>query len=134
VIPADVMQAIADQLNTIAGLRCFAWPPGTVTPPAAVVGYPERCTFDETYGRGMDLLTVPVVVIVGPPYQRQARAAFSAYTAGSGASSVKAVLESGTYTAFDAVRVASWDQDVYRLAGVDYLAAIFELQIGGKGT
>jgi hypothetical protein len=59
---ADVMQAVSDRLDTIAGLRCFAHPPGTVTPPAAVVSYPDKYTFDETYGRGMDRITLPVVV------------------------------------------------------------------------
>jgi hypothetical protein len=131
---AAVMQAVSDRLDTIAGLRCHAHPPGTVTPPAAVVSYPDTYTFDETYGRGMDRIKLPVVVVVGRPTDRSTRDHLAAYCNGSGASSVKAVLESGTYTAFDVVRVAGIDFDVVTFAAIDYLAAIFDLDIAGKGT
>jgi hypothetical protein len=94
---ADVMDAVGDRLDTIAGLRVFAYPPGSVTPPAAVVSYPEGIEFDATYGRGSDRMTLPVVVVVGKASDRAARDKLGAYCDGSGASSVKAVLESGEY-------------------------------------
>jgi hypothetical protein len=130
----DVMDEIATRLDTIAGLRCFAWPPGTATPPAAIVSYPNDYTYDETYGRGMDRMTLPVVVLVGRPTDRSTRDALAQYVNGSGAASVKAVLESGTYTALHTLRVMSADFDVYQLGGTDYLAAIFELDIAGQGS
>jgi hypothetical protein len=131
---AAVMQAVSDRLDTIAGLRCFAYPPGSITPPAAVVSYPDTYDFDETYGRGMDRLKLPVVVVVGRPTDRTTRDKLAAYVNGTGASSVKAVLESGTYTAFDVVRVTGVDFDVVTIAATDYLAALFDLDIAGKGT
>ena len=131
---ANVMEAISDRLDTIAGLRCFAYPPGTVTPPAAIVSYPEDITFDETYGRGMDRMSLPVVLVVGKVSDRTARDRLGAYCNGTGASSVKAVLESGTYSAFHTVRVASIEFDVVSIAGVDYIAALFTLDIAGSGT
>lgn len=131
---ATVMDQISARLDTIAGLRCFAYPPGSVTPPAAIVTYPDTYTYDQTYGRGMDRMTLPVVVVVGKATDRTARDRLGAYCDGSGTSSVKTVLESGTYTAFDDVRVTGAEFDVYTLGGTDYLAAIFDCDIAGSGT
>jgi hypothetical protein len=131
---AAVMQAVADRIDTISGLRCFAYPPGTVTPPAAVVSYPEAYDFDATYGRGMDRMSLPVVVAVGRPTDRSTRDLLAAYCAGTGASSIKAVVESGTYSAFHTVRVESIEFDVVPLGGTDYMAAIFTLDIAGSGS
>lgn len=131
---ADVMDAVGDRLDTITGLRVHRYPVGSVTPPAAVVAYPDDITYDETYARGMDKLTVPLVLVVGKASDRAARDKLGGYVSGSGASSVKAVLESGAYTAFDEIRVASAEFDVVRIAATDYLAAVFELDIRGAGA
>ena len=130
----DVMDAISTRLDSIGGLRCFAYPPGTVVPPAAVVSYPEQITFDETYGRGMDRMSLPVFVVVGRPTDRSTRDLMSKYCNGSGSSSIKAVLESGTYTAFDVVRVEDIKFDVWNLGGTDYMTAEFTLDIAGQGA
>jgi hypothetical protein len=58
----------------------------------------------------------------------------AAYADGSGARSVKAVLESGTYNAFDSIRVTGCEFDVLNVAGADYLAALFDLDIAGQGA
>lgn len=131
---ADVMDEIATQLDTITGLRVFAYPPGTVTPPAAVVAYPTAYAFDATYGRGMDRISLPVVVLVGRPTDRPTRDLMGAYVDGAGASSIKAVLEAGTYTAFDSLRVTGVELDTYEQGAVTYLAAIFDIDIAGSGS
>jgi hypothetical protein len=105
-----------------------------VTPPAAIVSYPQAYTFDATYGRGMDRLSLPVVVVVGRPTERQTRDNLAVYCNGSGAKSVKAVVESGTYTAFHMVRVEDIEFDVVSIAGTDYMAAVFTLDIAGAGS
>jgi hypothetical protein len=129
----DVMDAVATQLDTITGLRCFAYPPDSITPPAAIVSYPEELTFDATYDRGADTMTLPVIVAVGKVHDRTTRDLVAAYVDGSGASSIKAVLEAGTYTAFDTVRVVRAEFDVVRIGAADYLAALFDLDIIGDG-
>lgn len=129
-----VMQAVSDRLDTISGLRCFAYPTADVSPPAAIVSYPESITYDVTYARGMDRMSLPVVVVVGKVSDRTARDRLGAYCNGSGASSVKAVLESGTYTAFDTIRVESVEFDVVEIAGTSYMAALFTLDIAGSGA
>lgn len=130
---AEVMDELAARLGMIAGLRVFAWPPGSVTPPAAIVSYPERVDFDSTYGRGMDRMTVPVAVVVGRPADRATRDSLAAYCGGGGARSVKAALDRGFCTAWDSVRVVRADTDVVSIGGVDYLAALFSIEISGTG-
>lgn len=131
---AQVMQQIADRLDTIDGLRTHAHPMGSVTPPAAIVSYPEVIDYDQTYQRGEDHLTLPLVVVVGRPYDRGTRDALAPYVNGSGPSSVKAVLEAGDFTAFATVEVQRCEFDVLSIGGVDYMAALFTLDISGSGS
>jgi hypothetical protein len=130
----DVMDQVSTRLDTITGLRCFAYPPDSITPPAAIVSYPEDLLFDATYDRGADTVLLPVIVAVGKVHDRSTRDLVAAYCDGSGASSIKAVIEAGTYTAFESVRVASVEFDVVRIGVTDYLAALFDLDIIGNGA
>ena len=130
----DVMDQVSDRIDTITGLRCFPYPPDSITPPAGIVSYPEELAFDATYDRGADSMLLPLIVAVGKVHDRVTRDRVAAYCAGSGASSIKAVVESGTYTAFDTVRVGRAEFDVVRIGGTDYLAALFDLDIIGNGA
>jgi hypothetical protein len=131
---ASVMDQVGDALDTIDGLRVYRWPADNVQPPAAVVAYPTEYRYDETFGRGMDRLSLPVVVLVGRPSDRAARDRIVGYAAGAGTGSVKAALEAHTYTACDSVRVESVEFDVVSVAGVEYLAATFTNDIAGTGA
>lgn len=131
---ADVMDDVATRLDAIEGLRVSPSPVGAPTPPAALVLYPEDVTFDETYGRGMDRMTLPVWVLVGPALERQTRDLLAKYCDGSGEASVKAVLESGTYTAFDTLRVVGIEFGGEIVGGTDYAGALFTLDITGSGS
>lgn len=131
---ATVMDEVGDRLATIAGLRVYRYPADNVAPPAAVVTYPEQIDYDGAYARGMDRVTLPVVVLVGKVSDRASRDRVAAYCDGSGARSLKAALEAGTYTACDTVRVTGAEFDVVQMAGVDYLSAAFTLDIAGTGA
>lgn len=133
-IYSDVADQLATQLQTISGLRVFAYETDSFVPPAAFVSYPEEIEFDGTYARGMDKMTMAVMVAVGKYTDRGTRDLISAYVNGSGTKSVKAVLEAGTYTAFEVVVVRSVKFDVIQNAGTDYLAAEFTLEITGSGS
>lgn len=130
----DVMDQLAARLDTIAGLRCFAWPTANLTPPGAIVLYPDDYTYDLTYGRGSDTLTIPVLIVDGKPSDRSTRDRIAAYANGSGARSVKQVLESGTYAAFDDVFVRGVEFNPVTIAGVDHMTALFTLDITGPGS
>jgi len=129
----DVMQAVADRIDTIAGLRVYAYPPDVAQPPAAVVTYPDTYTYDATYGRGMDRMELPVVVLVGKVSDRASRDKLAQWVDGSGATSIKTVIESGTYTAFDSCRVTRVEFDIIAVAGVEHLAATLTVDIAGQG-
>ena len=130
---ADVMDEVATALEAIDNLRVFPYPPDRVEPPAAVVSWPDTYTYDETYGRGMDRLSLPVVVVVGRVSDRACREELGAYADGSGDRSVKEAVETGTYTACDTVRVESVEFDVVTIAGTDYMAALFTVDVAGSG-
>ncbi len=132
----NVMNQVAERLRTITSLagRTYAYPKESVMPPAAIVAFPETYTYDETYGRGMDRLTLPVLIVVGKASARAAHGRLGPYVAGAGPSSVKQVLESGTYTAFDVVRVVSVEFDTVTIASTDYLGALFDLDVTGRGA
>lgn len=131
---ADVMDEIAARLNTISTLRVFPYPADAVTDPAAIVLYPDEITFDETYGRGMDRISLPVLVVLGKPHDRSTRDRVVRYCNGSGADSVKAALETGTTTAFDTIRVESIEFGIRTIGGTDYAGAEFTLDIAGRGA
>jgi hypothetical protein len=135
---AAVMDEIGDRLDTIPNLRVFRHPPGKVTPPAAIVSFPDGYTFDATYGRGSDEMKIPLIVVVGKPTDKPARDRLAEYVNGSGARSFKSVLEaepeSGGYTAFDVVRVEGWEFDVVTIGGTDYMAGLATLDIAGPGS
>lgn len=131
---AEIMDDLAGALDTIEGLRVFPYWADRITPPAAVVQWPEEYNFDATYGRGSDRITVPVTVLTGKIDARSARNVLAAYADGSGTFSVKATLEAGTYTAFDSLRVVSVEFEVMTVASVDYLAGRFNIDIIGTGA
>lgn len=75
---AAIRTALAAALATITGLRAFAYIPDSVPVPAAVVGAPS-IAFDKTYGRGLDIIRVPIRVYVCRTSDRLAQARLDAY-------------------------------------------------------
>jgi len=135
----DVCTVIRDRLDTIDGLRAYDFHPGTIHPPAAWPLYPTGINFDATYRgaavRGMDRITVPVVVMVGAADDRRARSAMAPYVAGSGTKSVKRALETaapGEVAAFDDLYAGNAEFDFYTVGDVDYLIALFTCTIVGS--
>lgn len=131
---ADVMDQLGDALDTITGLRVFRYPPDSIVPPAGIVAYPESVQYAESYRRGMDRITVPIVVVVGKVSDRSSAVELAAYMSGSGSKSIKAVVDGGTYTAMDSVTVMEAEVDVFTMGPVDYIAATFEVDVVGQGA
>lgn len=135
-ILGDIMDEIAARLRqapTLAG-RTTAYPPASVKAPAAVVTFPSEYLFDLTYGRGMDRMKGEVVVVVGRPTERQTRDRITRYVDGAGPESVKALVDGDDYASCDSVRVESALFDVVTIGGVEYLAAVFSVDIVGRGA
>lgn len=126
---------LGEALKAVPGLHVPEWGSERVHPPFAIIPLPERIDYDGTYQRGKDNYPdVAVLILLANPKQPATRREIAKYAAGSGEHSVKAAIEAGTYTALDTVRVAWAEFSEVRYYAVDYLAAIFHLDITGKGA
>lgn len=130
---AAVMDELGDKLDSVVGLRVYRYPPDSLQPPAAIVSYPESYDYDETMGRGMDRMVIPVVLVVGRASDRASRDQLGPYLDGSGVTSVKQAVESGSSIEFDAVRATGAEFDMVQIAGVDYVAATVRFDVFGQG-
>jgi len=131
---SDIYDELATALGGISGLRVFPYWADRITPPSAVVGWPDTIAYDKSFGRGSDALELSVYVLVGKVDARSSQTALAAYLDGSGSASVKAALDGGTYTACDSVTVTQARVEVMAVAAVDYLTAIFTVSIYGSGS
>lgn len=123
------LDAIGVQLRTISGLRVYDYPPDAVAAPAAVVGYPEEVTYDETMARGCDSTTVPVTVLVTSGSDRASRDALSPYLSGTGALSIKTAVDGTLGGIVKDARVANAVVRGVGVGGIDYDAAVFSVEV-----
>lgn len=130
---ADVMDGLATRMGTVGGLNVYPFPADNVAVPAAVVGYPEPLEFDVTMGRGTDRATMPVHVVISRVSDRASRDALTDYMGGSGAGTVKAAIEADKTLggASSSVQVTEVRGVNIRIAGVDYIAATFMVDVVG---
>lgn len=125
------MDGIGVRLATITGLRVFDYTPDDASPPAAVIQLPS-VTYDSTMARGADEATFPVHVLVGKASDRASRHALAPYLAGTGAASVKQVIEADRTLAgaVSSTRVERASVSVIPLpSGIDLLAATFDVHV-----
>lgn len=130
-----IMDEIATRLDTIGGLRVHASPPKTIVPPAGIVSYPDDIAYDQTYGRGMTRIeALKVWLVVGSVTDRTARDKLSGYVSEVGSKSVRLALEGDLDGApWDDLHVESVEFDTVTIAGVDYIAAGFTLNLTCQG-
>lgn len=131
---ADVMDDLGAALDTIDGLRVHAYGADRITPPAAVIAWPEELTYDAAMQRGADQAEIPVVVLVARADVRTARDVLARYCDGVGAHSVKSAVDGYTATAYDSARVMRVEFGPATFAAVEYLAATFYIDVIGKGA
>jgi hypothetical protein len=124
-----VMLALAARLDTVPGLNVYTGWPDKVVSPAVIVAFPESVTYDTTYRRGADTFDIPVVLALRMDPAELADV--SPYVTGAGASSVKAVLESGAYSGFGKPHVRDAQFDVAPFAGKRHLVAVFGVTVTG---
>lgn len=117
------MDAIGARLLTITGLRVFDYSAENIAVPAAVVSLPA-ITYDVTKARGVDQAVFPVHVLVSRVSDRASRDKLSAY-----ATSVKNAIDGTLGGTVQAARVTGSTMSMMQVAGVDYLAATFEIEV-----
>lgn len=134
---AVVRTGLKTRLETISGLTGYSKPGGTLVLPAALI-LPRMIEYDETMARGSDLLGFEVLLLVADPTAELAQEELDPYLNGSGASSVKAALESdssGAISSVDWIRVprcSQYGEVIY--AGKTYLGARFEVEVNVDGS
>lgn len=130
---ADVMDELGAALETIPDLRVFPYWADRVTPPAAVVTWPE-VTYDLTFQRGTDRMELPLIVMTGKVDARSARDLMAKYADGSGTYSVKVAVDSYAATGYDTATVQRVEFGVTQMAAVEYLSATFFVDVVGDGS
>lgn len=123
-----VMDAIGARLLTITGLRVFDYAAENIAVPAAIVALPT-ITYDVTKARGVDQAVFPVHVLVSRVSDRAGRDKLSAYAAGTGSSSVKQAVDGTLGGIVHAARVRDTTISMMQVAGLDYLAATFNVEV-----
>lgn len=131
---AAVMDDLGLALGKIQGLRVYPYSVARVSPPAAVVLWPERIEYDAAMTRGADRVTLPVIVLIGRVDERSARDKLAPLLAGAGPESVKAAVEGHEASSYDSARVISAAPDSFTSADHTYLGATFNIDIIGKGS
>lgn len=130
--PNGVRAGLGTALDTITGLRVFDYVPDSLSPPAAVVE-PLEVDYDEAMNRGLDFYRAFILVIVGRMSDRSSQDRLDAYVTGSGASSVKAALETDRTLggACSTLQVTSARPREVVVSGVNMIAYRFEVSIYG---
>lgn len=125
-----VMDGLGVRLASISGLRTYDYPADAVAVPAAVVLFPEL-SYDDTMARGADRATFQVLVLVGKASDRSARDALALYLNGTGAKSIKTVIEADRTLGGSAqtTRVTEARVETFTVGGADYLGARFTVEV-----
>lgn len=133
----SIRQGLDTRLAVIPDLRHSAFAPGQINEPHAfVIPAEPAITFDETMGRGADLLHFNIVLLVSKAMDRNAQELLDPYLSGSGPMSVKAAVE-GDQTLGG---VADWTvvtgvpfYGPLDYNGVTYLGARFGVEVNTDG-
>jgi hypothetical protein len=129
---SDLRTGLAANLAKVSGLRTSATVPDQINPPIAVVA-PASITYDIAFARtGGDEYEFVITVIVGRVDERSAQNRLDAYCSGTGASSIKAAVESDRTLGGKAFDCRVTDLRNYTQVTVGdaiYLAAEFRCQV-----
>lgn len=130
--PSTVRDNLKTQLATISGMRCYDTIPDSINVPAAIVGMLDF-EFDMSMLRGADKATLDIIVVTGRMSERSAQNALDSYLSGSGATSVKTVVEANPTLsgACQTLRVTTATSGTLQVGGIDYLAYRFRTELIG---
>lgn len=127
----DIREGLKDRLDTIAGLRAFAYVPGQINPPAAVVEPANPVVeYHQAMAGGLNVWRLKVRVFEAANADTQSQQALDSYIAPTGTKSVKAAIE-GDKTLGGVVADLTVDESVgygeYAYGNVSYRG--FELTV-----
>lgn len=133
-IIGSLMDQVGEQLDTIPGLRVRDYDADEIQVPAGIVSLPTGdIDFSRTYERGMDSLTLTIIILVAADGDRVRRDQITPYADGSGPKSIKQVLERASYPAIDTLFVKKGRFGFFTYNKIKYLGIAFSVDITGKG-
>jgi hypothetical protein len=128
------MNEAAEVLGGITGISIYAFPVENLVPPAGYIFYPDEVVYDQTYGRGEDMMNdLGIILITSLVTDETARDLASKWSAGSGAESVKERMERHTWASCDDLTINRCRFIGTTMGGVDYLALEFSATVTGSG-
>jgi hypothetical protein len=139
---AAVRTTLATAVATISGLNCTTYVPDSIVTPAFYLADDITIEFDGAFGRGLDTITLTGVVLANTAIAKDGQSKLDSYLAGSGSTSIKAVLHAIRPTGSGAISAVANDLNVievrsyrrYEHAGETYYGAEFEIRVWGRGV
>ena len=128
-----VAQQLSDRLAGILNGRSTPYAPDTISPPAGYV-FGSETEYHQSYQSGLTRAQLSITVAVARAPLDVAWKLLAGFISDTGATSVKAWLESGEYTAFDTLIVARSRVGDVSIGDNTYKAAQFDLVITGSGA
>lgn len=132
-----LMGALKDRLLTIDGLRAESYQPDRPNPPIAFPTVPPIPSYREAMRRGLIVLPVQIVVLVGAQVDRIGQPLLASYANPTGAKSIRAALEDGDKTyggLIDDLVVDSFDPRGLEEVGlINYYGGVFSLRVMAPG-
>ena len=128
----SIRNGIATNLGNIRSLSVYGYVPDSIEPPTAIVGVVESIDYDSTMARGSDTYNIPILLYVSRVDAQDSQETLDGYLAATGASSVKAQVESDLTLngSAQSVRVVEADNyGVYTVNDIDYLGVEFGVEV-----
>ena len=129
----SIRDGLKTNLETISGLTAYEYVPDWIEPPIALVAPLNTLNYDSTMARGADTYEIPVIVYISRVDAQTSQDDVDAYLASTGATSVKAAIESDSTLggAAMSVRVISaTDYGEYEVTqGTSFLGVTFNVEV-----
>lgn len=128
----NIRNELKNNLANITSLSVYGYVPDSIEPPTAIIGVMEAIDYDQSLQRGADKYEIPIYLYVSRVDAQDSQETLDGYLASSGASSVKAQVESDSSLNSQAqsVRVVSASNyGVYTINNIDYLGVEFIVEV-----
>ena len=129
----SIRDGLKTNLETISGLTAYEYVPDWIEPPIALVAPINSLNYDSTMARGADTYEIPVIVYISRVDAQLSQDTVDGYLASTGATSVKAAIESDPTLggAAMSVRVISAsDYGEYEVTqGTSFLGVTFNVEV-----
>lgn len=128
----NIRNELKNNLANITSLSVYGYVPDSIEPPTAIIGVMDAIDYDASMQRGADKYEIPIYLYVSRVDAQDSQETLDGYLASSGASSVKAQVESDSSLNGEAqsVRVVSASNyGVYTINNIDYLGVEFIVEV-----